>query len=193
MTWRLPKSRPRITKIIKPRTSSTPPRYIHPTSRSIRTQQHLKQILDLQGSECLRLLIPLISGLDRHNFSCTSSGLPEVFPTMVSGWERINNKKSTPNKNIVFIKPIAGPTEKIAQDYLERIAAQCLPIMNKHHLAAVSLEEYEPNREFWGRNFNSGEIIQLVLRSPSTGHCQCSMSQSRRNNLYWSFTDSTDA
>jgi hypothetical protein len=69
---------------------------------------------------------------------------------MPLGWERINTKQSTPNKNIVFIKPLPGSTESIAKDYLERIAAQCLPIMNKHYLAVVSLEEYEPNLEFWG-------------------------------------------
>jgi len=69
---------------------------------------------------------------------------------MPLGWERINVKRSTPNKNIVFIKPRPGPDESTAKDFLERIAAQCLPIMNKHHLAVVSLEEYEPNLEFWG-------------------------------------------
>ncbi|CAG8949602.1 hypothetical protein HYFRA_00007835 [Hymenoscyphus fraxineus] len=88
---------------------------------------------------------------------------------MPLGWERINAKTSAPNKNIVFIKPLPGSTESVAKDYLERIAAQCLPITNKHYLAVVSLEEYEPNLEFWGRNFNNGEVIQLVLRSPSTG------------------------
>ncbi|EPE29637.1 hypothetical protein GLAREA_00797 [Glarea lozoyensis ATCC 20868] len=88
---------------------------------------------------------------------------------MVLGWERINSKRSQPNKNIVFIKPLPGATENTAKDYLERIAAQCLPITNKHYLAVASLEEYEPNLEFWGRNFNNGEVIQLVLRSPSTG------------------------
>lgn len=31
----------------------------------------------------------------------------------------------------------------------------------------MSLEEYEPNREFVGRNFNAGEVIQLVLKSLS--------------------------
>ncbi|KAH7364509.1 WLM domain-containing protein [Rhexocercosporidium sp. MPI-PUGE-AT-0058] len=89
---------------------------------------------------------------------------------MPLGWERINVKQSQPNKNIVFIKPLPGPDETTSKDYLERIAAQCLPIMNRHHLAVVSLEEYEPNLEFWGRNFNNGEVIQLVLKSPSTGH-----------------------
>lgn len=69
---------------------------------------------------------------------------------MPLGWERINTKRTPPNKNIVFIKPLPGPNEQTAQDFLERIAAQCLPIMNKHYLAVVSLEEYEPNLEFWG-------------------------------------------
>ena len=41
--------------------------------------------------------------------------------------------------------------------------------MREHTLSVMSLEEYEPNREFVGRNFNAGEIIQLVLKSPSTG------------------------
>jgi hypothetical protein len=41
--------------------------------------------------------------------------------------------------------------------------------MKQHHLTVMSLEEYEPNREFVGRNFNAGEVIQLVLKSPSTG------------------------
>lgn len=41
--------------------------------------------------------------------------------------------------------------------------------MREHHLSVTSLEEYEPNREFVGRNFNAGEVVQLVLKSPSTG------------------------
>ncbi|KAJ3534827.1 hypothetical protein NM208_g7382 [Fusarium decemcellulare] len=88
---------------------------------------------------------------------------------MVAGYQRLNEKKSQPNPNIVFIKPLEGPDKKIAQDFLERIAAQCRPIMREHHLYVTSLEEYEPNREFVGRNFNAGEVVQLVLKSPSTG------------------------
>lgn len=41
--------------------------------------------------------------------------------------------------------------------------------MKEHHLSVTTLEEYEPNREFVGRNFNGGEIIQLVLKARS-GH-----------------------
>lgn len=37
--------------------------------------------------------------------------------------------------------------------------------MREHHLSVTTLEEHEPNREFVGRNFNGGEVIQLVLRA----------------------------
>ncbi|OIW34699.1 WLM-domain-containing protein [Coniochaeta ligniaria NRRL 30616] len=88
---------------------------------------------------------------------------------MPLGIQRINAKKSHPNDRIIFIKPLKGPDEKIAQDFLERIAAQCVPIMREHHLSVTTLEEYEPNREFVGRNFNAGEVVQLVLKTRS-GH-----------------------
>lgn len=41
--------------------------------------------------------------------------------------------------------------------------------MRKHHIHVTSLEEFPPNREFVGRNFNAGEVIQLVLKSPGSG------------------------
>ncbi|KAH6660181.1 WLM domain-containing protein [Truncatella angustata] len=88
-------------------------------------------------------------------------------PRMPIGIQRLNAKKSQPNTQIIFIKPLKGPYESVAQDFLERIAAQCLPIMREHHISVMSLEEYEPNKEFVGRNFNAGEIIQLVLKSRS--------------------------
>lgn len=88
---------------------------------------------------------------------------------MPVGIQRLNAKRSQPNPNIVFIKPLSGPHENIAQKFLERIAAQCLPVMRKNHISVMTLEEYEPNREFVGRNFNAGEVVQLVLRSPRTG------------------------
>lgn len=53
------------------------------------------------------------------------SGNIAVMPAMVAGYQRLNERKSQPNPNIVFIKPLAGPDEKIARDFLERIAAQC--------------------------------------------------------------------
>ena len=39
--------------------------------------------------------------------------------------------------------------------------------MKENHLSVMSLEEYEPNPEFVGRNFNAGEVVQLVLKSRS--------------------------
>jgi len=48
-----------------------------------------------------------------------------VVKKMPLGIQRINAKKSHPNDRIVFIKPLKGPEEKPAQDFLERIAAQC--------------------------------------------------------------------
>ena len=84
---------------------------------------------------------------------------------------RLNHQKSShPNDRIIFIKPLQRPPAQqaeydVADTFLRAIAAQCLPITKKHWLAVTTLEEYEPNREFMGRNFNHGECIQLVLRS----------------------------
>ncbi|KAL9037826.1 MAG: hypothetical protein Q9214_005532 [Letrouitia sp. 1 TL-2023] len=90
---------------------------------------------------------------------------------MPIGIQRLNARHQHPNTHITFIKPLPGPTSALAQDFLERIAAICKPIMVANHLSITTLEEYEPNLEFVGRNFNNGEIIQLVLRARhSSGH-----------------------
>jgi hypothetical protein len=88
---------------------------------------------------------------------------------MPLGIQRINARRAQPNDRITFIKALPGPSEAHATDFLERIAAICNPIMKSHSLSVTSLEEYEPNPEFLGRNFNGGEVIQLVLKSRS-GH-----------------------
>ncbi|KAI9786774.1 MAG: hypothetical protein M1816_007781 [Peltula sp. TS41687] len=88
---------------------------------------------------------------------------------MPLGIERINARHKSPNERINFIKPLEGPDKALSQDFLERVAAICSPIMKANHLAVMSLEEYEPNLEFVGRNFNNGEVIQLVLKAPFTG------------------------
>jgi DNA-dependent metalloprotease WSS1 len=49
--------------------------------------------------------------------------------------------------------------------------------MKSHHLSVTTLEEYEPNPEFIGRNFNNGEVIQLVLRSRNGGWVSFNMVQ----------------
>ena len=89
---------------------------------------------------------------------------------MPIGIQRLNAPRPQPSSRIIFIKPLPGPTHAYALDFLERIAAICHPIMTHSHLSIMTLEEHEPNAEFIGRNFNAGEIIQLVLKAPYTGH-----------------------
>lgn len=83
---------------------------------------------------------------------------------MPLGFERLNERKQRPNPLINFIKPIQGPEHATAEDFLNRIAAQCYPVMKAAHISVMSLEEFPPNGEFLGRNFNAGECIQLVLK-----------------------------
>jgi hypothetical protein len=86
---------------------------------------------------------------------------------MPLGFERINERVKRPNDLINFIRPLPGRTQTFAQDFLERVAAISYPIMKRNHIAVMALEEYAWNPEFIGRNFNAGEVIQLVLRSKS--------------------------
>ncbi|KAM0710239.1 hypothetical protein Q7P35_002601 [Cladosporium inversicolor] len=79
---------------------------------------------------------------------------------MPLGITRLNERTQRPNPLINFIKA-PDPT---SLDFLNRIAAQCYPVMKQHHISVMSLEEFPPNNEFLGRNFNAGEVIQLVLK-----------------------------
>jgi hypothetical protein len=84
---------------------------------------------------------------------------------MPLGFERLNERIKRPNEFINFIRPLPGADEAKSKDFLERVAAIVSPIMKTNHLAVMALEEFPPNREFLGRNFNNGEVIQLVLKS----------------------------
>lgn len=81
---------------------------------------------------------------------------------MPLGFERINARVKQPNDHINFIKPLEGPDKAVSQDMLERLAAICNPIMKKNHIFVMALEEYEPNKEFWGRNFLSLSLYQIL-------------------------------
>ncbi|PPJ52935.1 hypothetical protein CBER1_11490 [Cercospora berteroae] len=84
---------------------------------------------------------------------------------MPLGFERLNERTQRPNANINFIKTVStGADKAVAEEFLARIAAQCYPVMKKHYITVMALEEYPPNPEFLGRNFNAGEVIQLVLK-----------------------------
>ncbi len=83
---------------------------------------------------------------------------------MVLGFERINERTQRPNAHINFIRTLPGPTSSTAENILNRVAAICYPFMKAYMILVQALEEFPYNTEFVGRNFNAGEVIQLVLR-----------------------------
>ncbi|KAH9879758.1 hypothetical protein J1614_001781 [Plenodomus biglobosus] len=83
---------------------------------------------------------------------------------MPLGFERLNERTQRPNAHINFIRTLPGPSSSTAEHILNRVAAVCYPFMKMHTILVQALEEYPYNREFVGRNFNAGEVIQLVLR-----------------------------
>lgn len=83
---------------------------------------------------------------------------------MPLGFERINERTQRPNALINFIRTLPGPTSKTAEQTLNRVAAICYPFMKANMILVQALEEFPYNTEFVGRNFNAGEVIQLVLR-----------------------------
>ncbi|XPS68698.1 hypothetical protein M3J09_000984 [Ascochyta lentis] len=83
---------------------------------------------------------------------------------MPLGFERINERTQRPNALINFIRTIPGPSSSTAEQILSRVAAVCYPFMKANMILVQALEEFPYNMEFVGRNFNAGEVIQLVLR-----------------------------
>lgn len=118
-----------------------------------------------------------IPSLHTHEQASLRKQTYTQYVTMPLVWERINVKVSPPNKNIVFFEPIPGSGEAMSREvslwrsrvmsgsvslgkcWLENVAQ----FLEKHHLAVTSrnLEEYEPNRVFWDRNFNNGGMLEL--------------------------------
>jgi hypothetical protein len=93
-----------------------------------------------------------------------SSGLYSHTAAMPLGFERINERTQRPNALINFIRTLPGPSATTAEQILNRVAAICYPFMKANMILVQALEEYPYNTEFVGRNFNAGEVIQLVLR-----------------------------
>ncbi|GAA6018876.1 hypothetical protein JCM10207_000271 [Rhodosporidiobolus poonsookiae] len=84
---------------------------------------------------------------------------------MPVGHRRINAKEADPNPNITFIRALEGrPDSDKALDILKALAAQVRPIMKEWGFGVNSLVEHEWNPQFAGRNWNAGEVIELVLR-----------------------------
>ncbi|OAL46210.1 WLM-domain-containing protein [Pyrenochaeta sp. DS3sAY3a] len=86
---------------------------------------------------------------------------------MPLGFERLNERTQRPNALINFIRPLPGPNTAVAEQILNQVAAICYPFMKANMILVQALEEFPYNTEFVGRNFNAGEVIQLVLRDRS--------------------------
>jgi DNA-dependent metalloprotease WSS1 len=92
---------------------------------------------------------------------------------------RINDSQTHPNPLIYFISSLKSSSRsqqatKKAEEILFRVAAigtihflhlsfLVYPIMKKNGLKVKSLKEHAWNPVFAGRNFNAGEVIELVL------------------------------
>ncbi|PFH52957.1 hypothetical protein AMATHDRAFT_73782 [Amanita thiersii Skay4041] len=80
---------------------------------------------------------------------------------------RLNQAESNPNPHINFITALPASTPEdaeAARQLLRALAAQVRPVMKSHGFVINSFEEYEHNSVFAGRNWNSGETVELVLR-----------------------------
>ncbi|KAK9447939.1 WLM domain-containing protein, partial [Limtongia smithiae] len=84
---------------------------------------------------------------------------------MPVGMQRFNAKQQ-PNERITFTTALPG-APLYSLELLSRVAAIVFPIMKRHSLTLMSLEEHAYNRKYWGINYNGGETIGLVLRGPS--------------------------
>ncbi|KAF7330572.1 hypothetical protein MVEN_02497400 [Mycena venus] len=78
---------------------------------------------------------------------------------------RLNERESNPNPYVNFISALdvgdPASTED-ARQFLRALAAQVKPLMKAHGLVVNSLEEYEFNRVFAGRNWNAGETVGKI-------------------------------
>ncbi|KAI0749788.1 WLM domain-containing protein [Daedaleopsis nitida] len=80
---------------------------------------------------------------------------------------RLNDREANPNPHINFITPLKmvdAESEEEARQLLRALAAQVRPIMKAAGFVVNSFEEYEHNQVFAGRNWNNGEVVELVLR-----------------------------
>ncbi|KAJ1023235.1 hypothetical protein NDA16_003388 [Ustilago loliicola] len=78
---------------------------------------------------------------------------------------RLNDPDTSRNKHINYITALPQYVDsEQARHRLLQLAAQVQPVMKKHGFQINSLEEFEWNREFAGRNWNNGETVELVLR-----------------------------
>ncbi|KAI8980209.1 WLM domain-containing protein [Trametes punicea] len=85
---------------------------------------------------------------------------------------RLNEREANPNPHINFITPLKTHDPAAAEEarqLLRALAAQVRPIMKAEGFVVNSFEEYEYNKVFAGRNWNNGEVVELVLRNSAGG------------------------
>ncbi|PWN32130.1 WLM-domain-containing protein [Meira miltonrushii] len=78
---------------------------------------------------------------------------------------RLNDKDTSRNPFINFVTALPGSRHDEALRRLQQLSAMVKPLMQKEGFHINSLEEYEWNREFAGRCWNNGEVVELVLVS----------------------------
>ncbi|GAA5932444.1 uncharacterized protein JCM15063_001227 [Sporobolomyces koalae] len=89
---------------------------------------------------------------------------------MPLGHRRFNTREQDPNDHITFIRSLPSyPDHEDALHLLKCLAAQFKPVMKEWGFGINSFVEYEPNPVFAGRNWNAGEIVEIVLRRKSDG------------------------
>ena len=76
---------------------------------------------------------------------------------------RLNDKDTSRNPYINFVTALPGERHDEALRRLQQLAAMVKPLMQKEGFHINSLEEYEWNREFAGRCWNNGEVVELIL------------------------------
>lgn len=76
---------------------------------------------------------------------------------------RLNERDTSRNPHINFITALPGARHDESLRRLQQLSAMVQPLMREEGFHVNSLEEYEWNREFAGRNWNNGEVVELVL------------------------------
>ncbi|KAF7374891.1 WLM-domain-containing protein [Mycena sanguinolenta] len=86
---------------------------------------------------------------------------------------RFNERETNPNPYVNFISALdtGDPaSQEDARQFLRALAAQVKPLMKAHGLVVNSLEEYEFNRVFAGRNWNAGETSWCYVDQMDRGY-----------------------
>ncbi|KAH8081874.1 WLM domain-containing protein [Filobasidium floriforme] len=89
------------------------------------------------------------------------------MPNLGAIGRKINAREVDPNPHILFTSVLERkPNAEQALRMMKALAAQVRPLMQRHGIKVNSFEEYPFNKVFAGRNWNAGEVVEIVLRRP---------------------------